>query len=115
MYRHMIYDQNDHLIGTIESFEDDLEEANESSGSYQTDLCYIRLEQHIHFQIACLMRILGHGDSTVRVMVMKFSITETPNVVPRHHNGWPIDGHDDGCSGGTGLREKKPKPKIVRV
>ena len=52
MYRRMIYDQNDHLIGTIESFEDDLEEADESSGSYQTDLCYIRLEQHIHFQIA---------------------------------------------------------------
>jgi len=48
----MIYDQNDRLIGTIESFEDDLEEANESSNSYQTDLCYIRLEQHIHFQIA---------------------------------------------------------------
>lgn len=48
----MIYDQNDHLISTIESFEDDLEEANESPHSYQTDLCYIRLEQHIHFQIA---------------------------------------------------------------
>ncbi|KAN0079392.1 hypothetical protein V8E54_004606 [Elaphomyces granulatus] len=48
----MIYNQNDHLIGTIESFEDDLEEANESPHLYQTDFCYIRLEQPIHFQIA---------------------------------------------------------------
>jgi hypothetical protein len=47
-----VYDKKDNVVGIIESFEDDIQQATASPESYQTDLCYIRLEKGVNFRVA---------------------------------------------------------------